>query len=184
MEIKGTAVKSITDFVKEKYPAEYVNWIKSLPVESLKILTTVRSNDWYPIKEAAITPTEMVGKQFFNNDPNKGAWELGRYSAVSALKGVYKLYVKFSSPSHIISRASRIISAYYSNSVLEVGDKREKSVQLIITRFDLPSSIIEARICGWIESALEISGCKGINVDIPKSLSKGDSTTIIDCSWN
>lgn len=184
MEIKGTAVRSIPEFVKEKYPSEFANWMKALPPESLKILTTVRSTDWYPLKDAAIIPSEQVGKFFFNNDPNKGAWELGRYSASVALRGVYKLYVKFSSPSHIISRAGRIIAAYYSNSVLEVGEKRDKSVQLIITRFDMPSAVIEARIGGWIESALEISGCSNIEVEIPKSLSKGDTNTVIECKWS
>lgn len=184
MEIKGTAVKSIPDFVKEKYPSEYANWIKALPPESLKIMTSVRSTDWYPLKDAAIIPSELVGNLFFNNDPNKGAWELGRYSATVALRGVYKLYVKFSSPGHIISRASRIIAAYYSNSVLEVGERRNNSVQIIITKFDMPSAVIEARIGGWMESALEISGCKGVEVEISKSLSKGDLNTIIECSWN
>jgi len=184
MEIKGTAIKSISDFVKERYAGEYVNWIKSLPPESLSIVNSVRSNNWYDLKDGGITPSETVGKLFFDNNPEKGAWELGRYSASVALKGVYKLYVKFSSPGHIISRAGRIITTYYSPSALEVGERTSNSVQLLMTKFPTPSTIIEARIGGWIESALEVSGCTGIKVDITKSLTKGDKVTVIQCKWD
>jgi predicted RNA-binding protein YlqC (UPF0109 family) len=183
MEIKGTAIKTISDFVKERYAGEYANWIKALPPESLSIVNSVRSSNWYPLKEGGIIPSETVGKLFFDNDPEKGAWELGRYSASVALKGVYKLYVKFSSPGHIISRAGRIITAYYTPSTLEVGERTSNSVQLLITEFSPASPIIEARIGGWIESALEVSGCTGIKVNIPKSLTKGDKATVIECQW-
>lgn len=183
MEIKGTAVKSINDFVKDKYPSEYASWVKSLPPESLKIMTNVRSNDWYPLKEAAIIPSELVGELFFNNDKEKGAMELGRYSAEKALQGIYKIYVKFSSPNHIISRAQRIISAYYSPTTLEIQNNLQKSVQVVITKFEESHSVIENRFVGWYLSALEISGCKNVQVNILTSMAKGDKTTTFECKW-
>ena len=97
---------------------------------------------------------------------------------------IYKLYVKFSSPGHIISRASRVFSAYYNPSKMEVAEHRAKSVKLIMTAFDQPSDVIEYRIAGWIERALEISGCSGIVVEIPESFNKSNERTVFDCSWN
>ena len=183
MEIKGTAVRSIPEYVKQKHPNEYVAWIKSLPEESQKIMSTVTAVGWYPLKEAAIIPSAKVGEMFFNNDTKKGAWELGRFSAEIALHGIYKLYVKFSSPGHIITRASRIFSAYYAPSKIESADQLANSVKLIMTQFDMPSDVIEYRIAGWVERALEISGCKGVDVEVVESFTKGNTRTVFQSKW-
>ena len=183
MEIKGTAVKSIPEYVKQKHTSEYANWVKALPEKSQQVLSSVTAVGWYPIKDAAIIPSEKVSELFFNNDHKKGGWELGRFSADIALHGVYKLYVKFSSPGHIISRASRIFSAYYSPSKMEATDRLSNSVHLVMTEFDMPSEVIEYRIAGWMERALEISGCKGVEVNIIESFTKRDKRTIFKCSW-
>ena len=183
MEIKGTAVKSILDFVKGKHTSDYASWMKGLPAKSQQIMSDIRSNNWYSVEDAAVIPTTLVGKLFFNNDINKAAWELGKYSAEVSLKGIYKIYVKFSSPSHIISRGSRIMTAFYMPSKLDVVDKKPNSIRIEIYELDSKSDVIENRIGGWVESALEISGCKGVDVKIISSLTKGDANTSIQCKW-
>lgn len=184
MEIKGTAVKSIPEYVKRNFTSEYANWIRALSPASQQIANSVSSAGWYSMTDAAVEPSKKVGELFFNNDLKKGAWELGRFSADIALNGIYKLYVKFSAPGHIISRASRIFSAYYRPSKLETADLKSNSVKLLMTQFDQPSDLIEYRIAGWVERALEISGCKGVDVNITKSLAKGDNQTVFECSWS
>jgi hypothetical protein len=184
MEIKGTAVKSIIEYVKAKHEVRFGEWIKSLPNQSKDILMgMVTSNGWYPLEEAGSIPTQKIGELFFEGDAMKGAWESGRFSADDALNGIYKLYVKFSSPGHIIARASRVFSAYYRPSVMETFDQKPNSVKLRITRMDEPSAVIENRIAGWVERALEISGCNEVEINLPSSISKGDSSTIIECNW-
>lgn len=184
MEIKGTAVKSIPEYVKRNHTSKYADWIRSLPQASQLIANGVSSASWYSMNDAAVEPSKKVGELFFNNDLKKGAWELGRFSADIALHGIYKLYVKFSSPGHIISRASRIFSAYYRPSQMETTEQKSNSVKLIMTQFDQPNDLIEYRIGGWIERALEISGCNGIDVKITESLAKGNNKTVFECNWN
>jgi hypothetical protein len=184
MKIKGTAVKTIPEFVREKYPNDFANWANSLSDNAKKIILNVTTSGWFPMLAGGIEPTQKVGSVFYNNDFKKGAWELGRFSANIALHGVYKLYVKFSSPGHIISRASRVFAAYYAPSKMEVSEHRSKSVKLYLSNFDEPSEVIECRIAGWIERALEISGCNDIRVSIPESLCKGASQTVFACSWS
>lgn len=183
MEIKGTAVKSIPEFVRQKYATEYAHWMNSLPEASKKIIESVNAANWYPLMAGGVEPTKKVGEMFFNGDYKKGAFELGRFSADISLNGIYKLYVKFASPGHIISRASRIFAAYYMPSKMETAELRPNSVKLIMTEFDQPSEVIEYRIAGWIERALEISGCKGIEVKITESLAKGNKRTVFENSW-
>lgn len=185
MEVKGTAVKSIPEFVKKVFPDRYYEWLDTLPAETKMIIKEgVAANKWYPLMEAAIIPTSKIGELFYNGDSLKGAWECGKYSADVALQGIYKIYVKFSKPRHIVERAGRIFSAYYNPSTLEATNFAEKSVDVVMRAFDMPSSVIEHRIGGWMVRALEISGCKDVNVTINKSLVKGDKETIYNITWS
>ncbi|MFP4061147.1 MAG: hypothetical protein ACOCXD_00450 [Bacteroidota bacterium] len=183
MEIKGTAVRSIGEYVKNNYPDRYQEWFSSLTPESQKIISSVITAGWYPVKDAAVIPTQTIGKVFFGGDIKKAAWMSGRYSAESALTGIYKLYVKFSTPMHIIDRAGRIFQAYYQPSEIETANKIKNGVNLRITKFPEPDKTIDYRIAGWIEKALEISGCQNVKVQVIKSLTKGDPVTEFEMKW-
>jgi hypothetical protein len=184
MEIKGTAVKSIAEYVKSNFTDKYGVWYKALPDQSKEIIDNISSAKWYPLNDAAVVPTRKIGEVFFDFDTKKGAWESGRHSANVALNGVYKLYVKMSSPGHIIARAGRIIAAYYNPSKMEVVERNPKSVKLSLTNFENSSDVIEYRIAGWMQRALEISGCKDVEILIPQSLTRGDNETIFECRWS
>lgn len=185
MEIKGTAVKSIPDFIKKNYPDHYQDWIGNLPFEAKKVFNEgVITSKWYPLDEAAVIPTKAIGDIVFNGDHRKAAWEAGRFSAESALNGIYKLYVKMSSPGHIITRAGRVFSAYYQPSEITVLNHKKTSVDVHITKFLKPNEIVEHRIAGWIERALEISGCHDVKVKIQQSMSKGAKLTEICINWS
>ncbi|MCD4832669.1 MAG: hypothetical protein K8R31_02660 [Bacteroidales bacterium] len=185
MEVKGTAVKSIKDFVEKKHNAQFNDWIQSLPESSQNIMTGgIFANNWYPMKEAAVEPTKAIAKLFYKNDIEKAAFEAGRYSAETGLKGVYKIFVRIASPSYIMQRASRIIRSYYNPSEIIVKESHDKGVILHITKFPNPDPAIEYRIAGWIEHALEITNCKGVKSSITKSMTKGDPVTEITSIWN
>ena len=184
MEVKGTAVISIRDFVEKNYKQYYKQWLNALPYSSGKIFQEgIYANKWYPMEEACVIPTKNIGKIIFAGDSKKAAWENGRYSADKALTGFYWFYVKVGYPTHIISRASRIFQAYYTPTDLAVEKITKNSLQVVIKQFEVPNEIVEARIGGWIERALEISGCKDINVQIIESLTKRDKVTRYDVSW-
>lgn len=185
MEVKGIAVKSIAEFVKKEFPEKYTEWWKALPEDARQIISNgVITNQWYNVQDAVITPTKMINKFFYNNHPQKGAWQSGKFSADYALNGIYKLYVRASTPKHIISRAGRVFSNYYKPCVMKVVSEQKNSVTVHITNFSEPSAVVEFRIGGWMERALEISGCNNVNIDISKSLVKGDDVTEYVLSWN
>jgi len=184
MEIKGTAVKSIIEYVEKVHPEKITDWYKSLSDNAKNIVNSVVTSGWYSINEGVVEPTKKVGTLFFDNDFKKGAIESGKHSAEMALHGVYKLYVRVSKPGHIIERASRILPAYYRPSAMETQDRTSNSVKLVMSEMDEPSDIIEFRIQGWIEKALEISGCSEVIVKISESMAKGSSKTIFEVSWN
>ena len=89
MEVKGTAVIAIRDYVKNNYPGEFVKWLNALSPESKKIFdSAIDSTKWYPVENGAKEPTEKIGQMFFNGDSERGATESGRYSAEKASESI------------------------------------------------------------------------------------------------
>jgi hypothetical protein len=183
MEIKGSAVKSIPDFIRKVHPENYQVWINALPEASKKIFTSpILPSNWYPLQEAAVVPTEVLGNLIFD-DARHGAWQNGRYSAESALTGIYKFFIKTASPFFIINRAGKILTTYYQPSDMKVVEQGDNYVVLHITEFEEPDELIEARIAGWIERAMEIHGVGFVQVDITKSLTRNDPVTEFRVKW-
>ncbi len=183
MEIKGTAVTSTPKFVKIKFGDRFDEWINSLPEESKKILTSpIDVSAWYPLTEAVIIPTEKISELFYN-DPEKAAWEAGKFSADIALKGIYKIFIRISSPSFILSRAGNIFSTYYKPSDIKVVENLSKKVVMEFDDFVESDRLIMYRIAGWIERALEMTNCSGINIDVAHSLRDGKPLTTITIEW-
>lgn len=185
MEAKGTAVKSLKDFVENNYKNQYNDWIKSMPESSQEIMKGgVFANNWYPMNDAIINPSKAVAKMFFNNDIKEAAFQMGRYSAEIGLKGVYKIFIMIAKPSFIMQRANRVFQSYYSPSNMEVFSSNDNAIITHITNFSEPSSIVENRIAGWKHKALELTHCRNVKVVITKSLTKGDKVTEFSMSWD
>jgi len=184
MEIKGTAVIAIRDYVKLNHKEVYDKWLESLPQESSYIYkNAIDSSKWYPLKEGGIIPTKKAVDLFFQSDYEKGSWEMGRFSAEMALTGIYKIFVKASSPGYIVQRASRVFATYYQPCKMEVKKNADKNISLEISDMTESDSVVEYRICGWIEKAIEISGAKNCTFRFPKSIAKGDEVTQFDITW-
>ncbi len=184
MEIKGTAVVAVRNFVKDRYPGKYDQWLNALPKDSKLIFTeAIEATKWYPVDHAAAQPTKVIAGMFFNNDLKKGAWESGRYSAEIALKGFYKIFVHVSSPSYLIARASRVFSTYYRPCEMKTYKNEGSNLILHITGMPDCDKVVEYRIGGWIEKALEISGCTDIRVEITRSAALKDELTEFTIHW-
>lgn len=182
MEVRGSVLISIDEFVKERHSSDYNSWKGKLSSETLELLKNPGPQKWYPVEDGVIDPTKHLCDMFYE-DAKRGAWESGRYSAEAALKGIYKIFVLVSTPSFMLKRASRIMTTFYSPTNIEVVDTTDRSMLLHLTQLPVNNELIEHRIGGWIEKALEICGCKGLKVNIKSSLSKGDDRTTFDITW-
>ncbi|MDC0584637.1 hypothetical protein OAO55_02790 [Bacteroidales bacterium] len=183
MEVKGTAVKSIGDYVRNNFKDRYEEWVETLSEDSREIISTSLSNKWYPLKEAIVDPTRQIGMLFFNGDTQKAAYECGKYSAFVALNGIYKLYVKFSSPGHVVDRGSRILPAYYNPSKIKQTERTKQHAKFEMVDCEGIDEVVEYRIAGWMYKALEISGCKTMSIEITESI-KTHGRTVFDCNWS
>jgi len=185
MNIKGTAVHSVAEFIKKKYPDRYSDWLQALPAESHKIFKgMILTSGWYTLHDGLTVPLRISAKVFFSGNNEEAARTMGQFSANEALTGVYKFFVKLGSPKFLIERAGNLMSTYFQPSEVRISGIDKNKVTMLITKFPEPDEIIEWNIAGWIERALEVSGCSNVLVDIPKSLALGHPVTEFDITWS
>jgi len=91
--------------------------------------------------------------------------------------------VRLGSPGHLISRASRIMAAYYDEAEIKLVQSEKNKVVLHIVRFNQADEAIEYNMAGWIQRALEISGCKSVDVDLTQSIAKKDPVSEFVITW-
>jgi len=182
MKVKGSAVRSTSEFVKKYYTNGYTDWFNSLDEKTKEIIQNNSVSKWYPINEGLTHPTQKIIELFYNND-TKGAYETGKFSADIGLNGIYKFFIKMGSPNFIISKSASVFGTYYKDAIMTVISKTSTSVILDISNFSEYHILIEQRVIGWIEKALELSGCKNIKTNIVKSICTDDNSTELFITW-
>jgi hypothetical protein len=166
MEIKGTAVKTTEQFMKDRYPDLYLDWKRELPAESRVFFRNlIHATKWYPLFEAVILPTEAVAR-VINKSKIDTARELGKYSAEVALSGVYKIFIRISNPDFVISRATQVFSTYYQPGSIEITERNDTSIKTAIKDFEKKDELIMHRIAGWMEGTLEATRRKTIHSEV------------------
>ncbi len=182
MLVKGAVIKPMLRFVKERYAGLHDAWKSSLTDETRMVMEQGIVTSWYPIGRAMIEPTEALCKLVDESD-DEVAWELGRFSADFALRGIFRIFVRLGSPGFIVKRASHVFSTYYTNSVLRVADSGPRGATVTILEFPEPHRLVERRIGGFMERAVEISGARVVRSEVVSALSAGDERTEFLFTW-
>jgi len=185
MEVKGTVLQTMRLFIPKRHSrSEYELWLSKLSPEVRLIykMGPTKTN-WYPVNEYLVEPTRIYCSLFHGGD-RRGAREAGRFSAEHSLRDAYNLFVNPHSVDFIISRVAKIMPMYYRPSAAEVVESTDGLVRVRITDPIRIDEIIEHRIAGWLERALELHNCNGVSVDIHLSATKGDPYTEFLLSWS
>ncbi|MEO0293686.1 MAG: hypothetical protein ABIN61_05640 [candidate division WOR-3 bacterium] len=184
MEVKGSGIIVLYEFIKTNFGMKNLNlWLNSLPKEAKEVYSKrILVSSWYSLKEFFVEPTRKMCELFYNKDL-KGAREVGRFSAEYGLKRFYSSFLRTNTPQALVKRASQIFSTYYRPCVVEAEEKGEKKILVRIKEFPEMDEIVENRILGWIERAIEIWRGKNVQIKIIKSLVLGDSFSEFEISW-
>jgi len=184
MEVKGEAMISLPIFIIKKFGNKaFMKWLNELTPDARKVYSSpINKNQWFPIESMLTEPTIKICDIFYNGSM-LGAWECGRFSAEYGLKGISRILAKLSSPEVLIKKAAMIFQNYYKPSELIIHDYSSEHVIVHITKFTGFNEYIENRIAGWMQRAIEISGCKHVTVKIPQSLTKHNPVTEYIIYW-
>jgi len=184
MQVKGTGIKTTRDFVKTKFPTKYDGWLNTLPNQSKQLYTyALNVGDWYDIQIAYYHPVNKITELFYNNNSQIAGDELGRFSAESSLKGIYKVFLLVASPHYLMKRAANMMQAFYNPSEIEVAEASQKHVIFKIKKFDGINKTTEYRIAGWCARALELCNCQKVSYRFISHISSGQTETVIEFKW-
>jgi len=184
MEIKGSAIRTIPEFIKAKFPEKYDAWFSLLPPASAAIFSGfIKPSDWDDLHDAAIAPTEVLSKIAFDGDLKKASRESGRFSAETTLKGMYRFFLMAVPSRTVVTSGGRILTTFYRPVQFRVTESGAGSAKVQISQIDDPSGVVENRIAGWIEKALEIQGMDAARVELTQSPAKGDPLVEISIIW-
>lgn len=157
MKVKGTAVKSVKEFVKDKFTEDYDKWLNSLSDESKKIHTdAILASNFYSLSDAILKPTEAVGVLFYKGNVEKAAYDMGKYSGLKALKSVYKIFVKISSLDFVLRRVTSIYSTYYDSGKLFMTERTDDVAKFSILGLSESEKLNIHRISGWAEALFTV----------------------------
>jgi hypothetical protein len=182
MLVKGAVIKPTPRFVKERYGAYYETWRAQLTVETRTVVDQGIVSSWYPIERAMIEPTRVLC-ELVEEPADEVAWALGRFSADFALRGLFRIFVRLGSPAFIAKRASHLFSTYYDNAVLRVHSTGPRHATLYLLEFPEPNRLVERRIGGYMERAVEISGARYVQSTVVSSLAAGDERGEYHFTW-
>jgi hypothetical protein len=158
MKIKGTSILNTMSFVKNNFPERYEEWLNSLPDETIAIFKDiVLSTHWYDFDTVYLVPLEKIGELFYENDLVITAHEIGKASALKALKGVYKIFVRIASVDFVVKRSTTIFSTYYEKPAkIEVVESTKERIKVEVHGFKTHQSLVFDAIVGWLDGLFSI----------------------------
>jgi len=188
LEVKGTSAINTQTFVRDRYGEEgYERFLAGLsdPVRRLysgqeKILASA----WYPAEKAFFEPARRICELFFGGDVRRSAWELGRYSAHLALKGVYRVFLRIGSPGRMLARATGIFESFYRPGEVRYHAASDREGVLEFLHIEERSGLWDYRLGGFIEGALELTGARNGRVEMVDTLADGADAVRIRISWS
>jgi hypothetical protein len=180
MKVKGSAVAALQQFVLEHHAeGGHASWLGALPPGARSVFAgPVLQSDWYPLQDAYIAPTQVMC-ELFHGGSERAAWEVGAFSARKSLRGVYRAFVRVASAGFVVDRAGSIFQTYYSPGKIATVERSSNRFVLHMTEVDEPHPILEYRICGWIEGALEICNARQNRITVNRSAAAGAPLTEI-----
>jgi hypothetical protein len=184
-EVKGVIIHSIPRSIMDKF-GQYAlkRWLEVIsPYARALYASEVDQEAWFPLHEALVKPMANIAQLFYDWDLKAAAWEFGRLSAEVRFHGVLKLLVKIPSPNSLIGKASEFMSSYYRPCTIAVPVSEPKFCMVRINRFPELEKTTEFRICGWMQRALEIAGCKSVTVGIVKSMTNNQPVSEYELRW-
>ena len=149
MRIKGTAVRTLPKYILQKYPEKYEQWLDNLPPQSQKIfLDKIYPSHFYDLHPAAVEPIIVFAK-LIDQKPEDLAFDVGKFSAEDAFRGVYRIFASITSANFYIRKAKTIFATYYDDVIVEVNAKSSSDIELYIGKVSQEDKIIYNRIAGW-----------------------------------
>jgi len=180
--VKGTAIRASLRFLQERFgPTGTGSVLDRLEAADREmVISGLLDSVWYPMPLLLRLMREATAVH--------GAAEpelirkMGRASAESGVRGVYKVFFKVGSPQFIIGRAARVFGSYYDTGEIRVVESGPGKAVLDLSSFEGSPEFCQ-RILGWMERTMEMAGARKLVGLHSQCRYQGDPVCRFEGTW-
>jgi hypothetical protein len=181
---KGTSLAAIVRFVRQNWGAEGLARLAaaSQATEVLELIDgKVLAGSWYPF--AYFTELLDNASALFSGGVEGFARREGASCADYDLRGVYRVFVRFTSPAFVIERSGKVWRQYYDSGDLVVLETDDARVIYELRDFGSPHRGHCGTVLGWSERAAELSGATAVRGTHAICRARGDRRCVFQIDW-
>ena len=184
MNVKGSAIISSINFIKDKFGDEGLDKIKeSLTDKEREILSEIILQPiWYPL-DLYVNLTHKIDSILGTGDLSI-AKDIGKYEAEHDLKTIYRIFYVLGSPEFIIKQAAKIFSTYFQDGDLRIAESDKNNAIAELYNFPSLDQAVLHRISGFMEKTLELSGGKNPTAVVRLEFRDAKKIAVYICHWD
>lgn len=180
--VKGSPVRSLQKFLDAELTSSQRDTLfRSIPPEyATRFRTPILATETVPLRMLNLITEEAAKVK--GEAIESFARRAGRQGAADAVKGVYRFFALVLTPSALVSKAAHMWSSIYNKGEMRLEDEQPKSARVRLANF--PSESVGcARIGGWIEQLIELTGAKNVHATHSECAARGAKTCLWNISW-
>ena len=166
-EIKAAGFNSFIATLRRMVPGPaFDEFVVGLPRESAAlILEPPLALSWIPLEHAEPVYT-IAFERLFNRDPVK-MFELGRAQVRADMTGIYRMFLRITSPAFVAARTSDIYKLYVRGcGTLRIVGEQPGRLEVLLEGRPYPSAPFYHLLRGTVFGTMELTGVKQLNVII------------------
>ena len=181
--VKGSPIRSLMKFVEGELSAEQrAELFARLPADdAARLRGHVLVTDSLPVSMLN-RMTEEAAK--VRHEPLQAfARRAGRAAASDAFSGVYRVFALVLTPEKLLEKAARIWSSLYNRGEMVVESRTAHSAHIRLMNFPSEEAGC-ARITGWIERMVELTGVRNPRIVQTHCFTRGAPACEWDIQWD
>jgi hypothetical protein len=181
-KFKGTVFESTRMFTAETFGPDAVERVLGeLDPSDSEILRHVQAIGWYPV-EPVLSYMHALDRVFGQSDLSL-CTRAGHYSAGWSMNTVLKVFLRFRSPTWLIDRATSVWNRYHDTGKWHVQSLNPEEMLGELRGFAVRDKAFCARLRGWLQGAIELTGGEAASVTEVRCTSRNDDHCAFSLEW-
>jgi len=181
-KFKGSVFVSTRMFADKEFgEGAHARVLSELPVSERELLSAVQVLDWVPV-EPVLHYHHALDRMYGNGDLSV-CTAAGRFSAGWAINTVLKVFVRFRSPVWLVEKGTSVWGRYHDTGRWQIERQPGHRILGQLIDFQVRDVAFCARLRGWLQGAVELTGGKHATVTEPRCVNHGHSCCAFSMVW-
>ncbi|HET6335359.1 MAG TPA: hypothetical protein VFG30_19170 [Polyangiales bacterium] len=181
-KFKGTVFESTRMFTVQTFGEDAVERVLAeLDPSERDLLRDVQAISWYPV-EPILHYMHALDRVYGQGDLGV-CIKAGHYSAGWSMNTVLKVFLRFRSPVWLVDRATSVWNRYHDTGKWHVQTLTSERMLGELRDFAVRDPAFCARLCGWLQGAIELTGGDRATVTEVRCMNRNDDHCAFALEW-